>query len=336
MSYLAYQYYGLRKVVSDKFISFTHERRKKGDPILPSHENLAASVQQNLEKNLFYILTKLHEITGSDNLCYAGGVALNSVANGKFKKLTPFKNIFIQPSANDAGTALGACYYLYNALLNQKRSFVFEHPYYGPKFNNEECKKALESFKLDYKKYDDIFSITAEHIKNGKIVGWFQDRMEVGPRALGNRSILANPMIAEMKDILNLKVKHREGFRPFAPAILEEKLNEYFDADDFAPYMLRVYPIKLEKRDVIPAACHVDGTGRVQTVSKKTNPTFHKLIEAFEKLTGVPIIINTSFNVQGEPIVCTPEDAIKCFLGTKMDVLVLNDLLVIKGSELQD
>ncbi|MBU1626079.1 carbamoyl transferase [bacterium] len=336
MSFLAYQYYGLRKVVSDKFISFTHERRKKGDPILGPHEDIAASLQENLEKSLFYILTKLHEITGSDNLCYSGGVALNSVANGKIKKCTPFKNVFIQPSANDAGTALGACYYLYNAILNKKRSWIFEHTYYGPRFSDEDCRKALESFKLDHEYYEDIFGITAEHIKNGKIVGWFQDRMEVGPRALGNRSILANPSIPEMKDILNLKVKHRETFRPFAPAIMEEKLNEYFDADDYAPYMLRVYPIKEDKRDKIPAACHVDGSGRVQTVSKKTNPRFHKLIESFEKLTGLPIVINTSFNVQGEPIVCTPEDAIKCFLGTKMDVLVLNNYLVIKGSELQD
>jgi len=335
MSYLAYQYYGLRKVVSDKFVSFTHEKRNKEDPILPSHEDLAASLQENLEKNISYILRKLYEITGSDNLCYAGGVALNSVANGKIKKISPFKNVFIQPSANDAGTALGACYYLYNAILKNERAFVFEHPYYGPKFTDEQCKIALNSFKLDYETHEDIYSVTANLIHNGKIVGWFQDRMEVGPRALGNRSILANPTMAEMKDILNHKVKHREGFRPFAPAIIEERINDYFEADDLAPYMLRVYPVREDKRDKIPAGCHVDGTGRVQTVSKKTNPNFYKLIESFEKLSGVPVLINTSFNVQGEPIVCTPEDAIKCFLGTKMDALVLNNFLVVKGSELQ-
>ncbi|VVB64283.1 Uncharacterised protein [uncultured archaeon] len=270
-------------------------------------------------------------MTGSDNLCYAGGVALNSVANGKFKNFTPFKNIFIQPSANDAGTALGACYYLYNSILGNKRNYIFEHPYFGPAFSDDDCKKALASFKLDYEYRDDIFDATAKFLKEGRIIGWFQSRMEVGPRALGNRSILANPMMAEMKDILNLKVKHREPFRPFAPAIMEEKLHDYFDANDYAPFMLRVFPIKSEKRDVIPAACHVDGSGRVQTVSKKTNPEFHKLIETFEKLTGVPVIINTSFNVQGEPIVCTPEDAIKCFLGTEMDILVLKKFLVVKA-----
>ena len=181
-----------------------------------------------------------------------------------------------------------------------------------------------------------IFSITAKYLQKGKIVGWFQGRMEVGPRALGNRSILANPNIPEMKDILNLKVKHREPFRPFAPAILEEKMNEYFDADDLAPYMLRVYPVKEEKKGIIPAGCHVDGSGRVQTVSKKTNPVFYNLIEAFEKITGIPVLINTSFNVQGEPIVCTPEDAIKCFLGTRMDVLVLNNFIVVKESDTQE
>jgi len=329
-SYLGYQRYGLLKTVSDKFIRLTAPIRRPDSKIQKVYQDVAASLQQCLEKHYFRMLNVLYERTGCPNLCLAGGMVLNSVANGKIRERTPFKNIFIQPAANDAGSSLGAALLLYHTLAPEPRRVPLKDAYGGPAFSNQQIEAAIRKFDLPYEHVDAVEKKTARLLADGKIVGWFQGRMEFGPRALGNRSILADPRDAKMKDILNEKVKHREPFRPFAPSIKEEFLSEYFESDDPAPYMLKVYKVRPEKRAIIPATVHVDGTGRVQTVSRKTNPRFYSLIDHFHRITGVPVVLNTSFNVRGEPIVCTPQDAINCFLKTHMDVLVMGDFVVTK------
>jgi len=329
-SYLGYQHYGLLKTVSDKFIRETAPVRKPESELQQVYMDVAASLQQSLEKHYFRMLNVLYERTKCPNLCLAGGMVLNSVANGKILEKTPFESIFIQPAANDAGSSLGAAMYLYHTHAENPRRVPLDHAYGGPSFTDEQNQAALERSGLSYRRSQAVEKETAKLIEDGNIVGWFQGRMEFGPRALGNRSILADPRKAEMKDILNERVKHREPFRPFAPSIKEERLSEYFESDDPAPYMLKVYRIRQEKLSVIPATAHFDGTGRVQTVSKEVNPRYYKLIDEFEKLTGVPVVVNTSFNVRGEPIVCTPEDAVKCFLSTHIDYLVMGDFIAQK------
>jgi len=331
-SYLGYQHYGLLKTVSDKFIRETAPIRKPESEFQQVYMDVAASLQQSLEKHYFRMLNVLYERTKCPNLCLAGGMVLNSVANGKILENTPFENVFIQPAANDAGSSLGAAMYLYHEHAENPRRVPLNHAYGGPSFTDEQVEAALAKSELGYRRSEAVEKETAKLIADGNIVGWFQGRMEFGPRALGNRSILADPRKAEMKDILNEKVKHRESFRPFAPSIKEERLSEYFESDDPAPYMLKVYRIRPEKLSVIPATAHVDGTGRVQSVSKEVNTRYYKLIDEFEKLTGVPVVVNTSFNVRGEPIVCTPEDAIKCFLSTHFDYLVMGDFIAKKPS----
>jgi carbamoyltransferase len=306
--------------------------RKPGEPIEKRHQDIAHCLQRRLEEVLFHLLNRLYEATGIPNLCYAGGVAFNCVANGKIFDRTPFKEVYIQPAAGDAGLAVGAALYVYHQVLGYPRKFVMDHAYWGPEFSPDRLREVLKRYGLKYRALDErrLVEETARYIAEGKVVGWYQGRTEWGPRALGNRSIVVDPRRPEMKDILNKRVKHREPFRPFAPSILEEKTGEWFEKDYPSPFMLMAYPVRPEKRDKIPAPTHVDGTGRLQTVSRRTNPLYWELIRAFEEETGVPVVLNTSFN-ENEPIVNTPEEALECFLRTHMDVLVLGPFLVEAG-----
>jgi carbamoyltransferase len=317
------------QIFSDKFIEAFGPVRSKGEPITPRHEDIAASLQTRLEEVTFEILRRLHDQTKLDRLCLAGGVAFNSVMNGKILLNTPFKEVYIQSAAGDAGTAIGVCYYIYNATLRQPRSYVMEHPYTGPEFSNQEIASVLKKNGLSGHELNpvDLTKTAAQAIADGKIVGWFQGRTEFGPRALGNRSIVADPRRADMKDILNARIKKREPFRPFAPSILEERVGEYFEQTHPSPTMLMVYQVRAEKRGLIPAVTHVDGSGRLQTVSRSGNRLYHQLISDFEKLTGIPIVLNTSFN-EDEPIVCSPQEAIDCFQRTRMDALFIGNYLV--------
>lgn len=311
--------------------------REKDEDLTQRHKNIAASLQKRYEEVFFHILNHVYEETGIPNLALAGGCAMNSLANGKIFQNTPFREVFIQPAAGDAGGAIGAAYHVWNQVLKQPRTFVLEKSYLGPEFSNEEIgndlrikSNELEAEKCSTETITDETELcrkTAECIAGGKVVGWFQGRMEWGPRALGNRSIVCDPRRGDMKDILNLKIKRRESFRPFAPSIHLEATNEYFEISYPDPFMLKVYKIKAEKRRVIPAVTHVDGTGRLQTVRRKDNSLYWLLIEEFRKITGVPVVLNTSFN-ENEPIVCKPGEALECFLRTKMDVLVMNSFFI--------
>jgi carbamoyltransferase len=313
--------------------------RNSKQPITPHHRNIAASLQAMYEEAFFSLLNYVYEQLKIPVLCLAGGCAMNSVANGKIFDRTPFKEVYIQAAAGDAGGALGAAYYVYNDLLDNKRNFIMDRAYWGPSFSEAEINTALDVKRKTLDKINcnitqipdagELCKKVAKCIVDGKVIGWFQGRMEWGPRALGNRSILVDAGRAEMKDVLNSRIKRREPFRPFAPSVLLESVGEYFEKDYPDPFMIKVYPIKREKRTVIPAVTHIDGTGRLQTVSKDVNPLYWKLIKEFEKLSGVPVVLNTSFN-ENEPIVCTPEEALDCFLRTKMDVLVLGKYIIRK------
>jgi carbamoyltransferase len=317
------------RIFSDQFIETFGPTRAPGESLTSKHEDIAASLQARLEEVSFHILQQLYERTKLKRLCLAGGVAFNSVMNGKILLNTSFEEIFVQPAAGDAGTAVGACYYIYNAVLGQPRSYVMDHAYTGPGFSNQDIAAALTDSGLTFRELSDseITQAAAHAIAQGKILGWFQGRAEFGPRALGNRSIVVDPRRSDMKDILNARIKKREPFRPFAPSILEERVGEYFEQTHPSPTMLMVYQVRAEKRDIIPAVTHVDGSGRLQTVSRATNSRYYQLIEDFGKLTGVPVVLNTSFN-EDEPIVCTPQEAINCFQRTRMDVLVLGNYMV--------
>lgn len=317
---------------SPKMVQVFGPLRIPGAPIERRHENVAASVQAILEEILLNFLRDLHARTGLTDLCMAGGVAMNCVVNGKIRTETPFQRVYIQPAAYDAGTALGAALYTYHALLHQPRSFVMDHAYWGPEYDFRQAKAALEQRSLRYREMEtsSLLDYVADRLAEGKIVGWFQGRMEWGARALGNRSILVDPRRAEMKDLLNTRIKHREEFRPFAPSILAEKVSEYFEDSYPSPFMMMAYRVRPEKRSLIPAVTHVDGTGRLQTVTEEENPLYWKLLSAFEQRTGVPVLLNTSFN-ENEPIVCTPEEAVECFRRTRMDLLILGNFVVEKG-----
>jgi carbamoyltransferase len=317
------------RIFSDKFIDAFGPARLAGEPLTSLHEDIAASLQARLEEVGFHILNQLHQQTKTDRLCLAGGVAYNSVMNGKILLNTPFREVFVQPAAGDSGTALGVCYYIHNVLLQQPRSFVMEHAYTGPEFANGQIDGLVRRSDFDWRELSDheLTQAAAQAVADGKVVGWFQGRMEFGPRALGNRSIVVDPRRAEMKDILNARIKKREPFRPFAPSILEERVGDYFEQTHPSPAMLMVYQVKQDKRSVIPAVTHVDGSGRLQTVARSTNPRYHQLISDFERLTGVPVVLNTSFN-EDEPIVCTPEEALNCFQRTRMDVLFLGNYML--------
>ena len=317
------------RIFSDRFVQVFGPARSAGEPLGSLHEDIAASLQARLEEISFHILRELHKQTKVDQLCVAGGVAFNSVMNGKIPLQTPFRQVYLQPAAGDAGTAVGVCYYIHNVLLQQPRSFVMEHAYTGPDFANGRIESVIKRSGLQYRQLSDseVTKTAAQIIADGKIVGWFQGRMEFGPRALGNRSIVVDPRRADMKEILNARIKKREPFRPFAPSILEEKVGEYFEQTHPSPTMLMVHQVRQEKRAIIPAVTHVDGSGRLQTVSQRTNPLYYQLIREFEHLTGVPVVLNTSFN-EDEPIVCTPEEALNCFQRTPMDVLFLGNYML--------
>ena len=314
------------RVFSDAFAQLFGPPRVAGAPLSDRERDIAASLQLRLEEVGFHVLNHLHERTGLTDLGLAGGVAYNSVMNGKILLNTPFQRLFIQPAAGDSGTALGVCYEIHNSILNGDRGEVMVGAYTGPEFSADEIRDALNHSELAFESYDDgqVTKRAAQDVADGLVVGWFQGRMEFGPRALGNRSIVVDPRRAEMKDILNDRIKKREPFRPFAPSILEERVDDYFEQTHPAPTMLMVYQIKEERRREIPAVTHVDGSGRLQTVSRAVNERYYQLISDFAELTGVPVVLNTSFN-ENEPIVCTPQQAIDCFLKTKMDVLYLGN-----------
>jgi len=315
---------------SEKFIEMFGPPRSPEAEIEKRHMDVAASLQKLLEEIMLYLADELYEATGEKNLCLAGGIALNSVANGLILENSPFKDVYIQPAASDGGAALGAAFYVYNHVLNNERKYIMQDAYIGTEFSDGEYAKSIKKFNLPFEKDENIEKKAAELISNGKIIGWFQGKMEFGPRALGARSILADARNPKMKDLLNERVKHREGFRPFAPSVLEDYAGDYFETNHPSPFMLLVRKVKNEKRSRIPSVTHVDNTGRLQTVSRKTNPKYYKLIDEFHKITGVPVVLNTSFNVRGEPIVSSPEDAIKCFLNTNIDYLVLGNYLIKK------
>ena len=321
----------LGTIYSKKFVGQFGPPRTPGAAITRAHADMAASLQAMLEEAEFHLVRHLHCITGLKAICMAGGVALNSTFNGKVRLETPFEEIFIQPAANDAGTALGVAYYIYHQILGKPRGFIMNHAYTGPHFANGRVESVLRARNLAYETHpeEEMSRMVAEHLASGKVVGWFQGGMEWGPRALGNRSILADPRRADMKDILNARVKHREKFRPFAPSVLLENVGDYFEQAYPDPFMIKVYGVKESRRADIPAVTHVDGTGRLQTVSREQNPMYWSLIRRFGEITGVPIVLNTSFN-ENEPIVCHPEEAVECFLRTKMDLLALGDYLVSK------
>jgi carbamoyltransferase len=370
-------------VFSKKLEEFLGPARKNGGSLEERHKNIAASLQRRYEEVFFNMLNHVYEKTNCPNLILSGGCAMNSVANGKLFQNTPFREVYIQPAAGDAGGAIGAAYYVWNQVLKNPRTFVLEKPYLGAEFSEEEISRQIsvnrgqleeENCSIEHITDDEVRQETvdsrqgtvdrrqgagdrsqelgncniekiqgqellckkiAKEIAEGKVVGWFQGRMEWGARALGNRSIIGDPRRSDMKDILNLKIKRRESFRPFAPSIHLDAVSEYFETSYPDPFMLKVYKIRPEKRDIIPAVTHVDGTGRLQTVRKEDNPIYWQLIEEFRKITGIPVLLNTSFN-ENEPIVCKPEEALNCFLRTKMDVIVLGNYIVSRKQETEN
>lgn len=309
--------------------------RQPDEELTEEHENLAHSLQAVFEECAFHIMNALHERTGQRCLCVAGGCGMNSVANGKIRANTPFEEIYVQPAAADNGTALGAAYWVWNQTLSRPRSFVMRHGYWGTQYPDADVApiveaRADEDWTYTCERYDseaETVEAAADLLADGNVVGWFQGRMEWGARALGNRSILADPSRSDMRDLINLKIKFRERFRPFAPSVAEEALDEYFVDAAPAPFMQQVYQVRKEKQKDLPAITHVDGSGRIQTVNEEQNPTYHALINAFAARTGIPILLNTSFN-ENEPIVDTPEQALDCFLRTRMDVVVIGNTVI--------
>lgn len=316
--------------------------RADKEPLTQKHRDLARSVQAMYEEAFFHLLNHLHARHQIDSLALAGGCAMNSVANGKIYRRTPIRRVYIQSAAGDAGGAIGAAMALWHRLQTAQRGPAMNHAYWGPQYSDDQIDAILDSQKeaiqgrgcriTHIADEAELCRTAATAVAAGKVVGWFQGRMEWGPRALGNRSILGDPRRADMKDILNLKIKRRESFRPFAPSILRERVPEWFETDDDVPFMMEVFQIREDRRAVIPAVTHVDGSGRLQTVHRRTNPRYYRLIEEFSLLTGVPMVLNTSFN-ENEPVVCRPEEALDCFLRTRMDLLVLGNWLIARTIE---
>ena len=303
-------------------------RRRAGDPLEPRHHNMAATLQALLEERVLGLLRRIAERTGLSDLCLAGGVALNCTMNGKILSETPFERVYIQPASYDAGTSLGAALFVKHQILGAPRDFVMDHTYWGLEYSRDACRAALEAKGLSYRELPDesLADQAAACIADGRIVGWYQGRFEWGPRALGNRSIVCDPRSASMKDHLNRRIKHRESFRPFAPSVLEERAGDWFEQSSASPFMLMTCQVRRDKQALVPAITHVDGTARQQTVSRASNPRYWSLIHAFERRTGVPVVLNTSFN-ENEPVVNTPEEAVACFLRNDMDVLALGPYL---------
>lgn len=333
---------------SDKLAELLGPMREEGEELSQKHKDIAHSIQAMYEEAFFHLLNKLHVKHGLDAVTLAGGCAMNSVANGKVTRKTPFKQVYIQSAAGDAGGAIGSAFSVWNDLnpstqhisVGEERGterFLMDHAFWGPSFTDDEIKTLLEpqaanieaqGCTIDYIEDEStLCERTAVAVTEGKVIGWFQGRLEWGPRALGNRSIVCDPRRADMKEILNLKIKRRESFRPFAPSILREAVKEWFEQDDEVPFMMKVFQIREEKHSLIPAVTHVDGSGRLQTVYKETNARYYRLIEAFREQTGIPMVLNTSFN-ENEPVVCRPEEALACFLRTKMDVLVMGNWII--------
>jgi carbamoyltransferase len=304
-------------------------------PSMQHWKDMAWQVQDDTESVLLERASWLRQATGAKNLCIAGGVALNCVANGRIAREAGFDKVWVQPAAGDDGIAIGCAYYGHLAILKRKRAFVMEHAYLGVDYKDEEVREAARSWLIRSETLNtagkDICRETARLLAEGNVFGWFQGRSEFGPRALGNRSILADPRKAEMKDKLNSRVKHRQAFRPFAPIVLAERAREIFEGDQESPFMLLAMGVRPEWRSRVPAIVHVDGTARVQTVRRETNARLYALLEEFDALTGVPVLVNTSFNIRGEPVVESPRDALNCFLATGIDYLALHDMLIAKN-----
>jgi carbamoyltransferase len=319
----------IEPIYSDYMVKVFGKVREKNEELTEYHKNLAYAIQRVTEETIFHILNHLQKRTGLKNICIAGGVAQNSVANGKITDYTSFENVYIPPAGHDAGTAIGSALWLYNQIKDNPRIKPQKHSYFGAKFSDEEVEKFCQENQIPYKKYSDeeLFDVVTDCLINAGVVGWFQGRAEFGPRALGHRSILADPTRDDAKEILNLKIKRREPFRPFAPSILKEWTGEYFIKVDEVPFMEKVFQFKDDKKDKLKAVVHVDGSGRLQTVDKNVEPKYYGLIETFYKKTGVPILLNTSFN-ENEPIVNTPKEAYDCFYRTKMDMLVMGNIVV--------
>jgi carbamoyltransferase len=327
----------LGKMFSDEMPRFLKApARQPEEPLEQRHRDMAATLQARLEEVYLGMLKKLAAKTGAKAVCLAGGVAFNCVANGKIFDATPFEQVYVHPAAGDAGLAVGAAYYVWHQILGKPRSFMLEHAYWGPGYSPAEVQSAVQASPVSRGGHtitelpeEELLRQTAAIIADGEILGWYQGRAEWGPRALGNRSIVADPRRPEMKEILNQRIKHREIFRPFAPSILAEKTGEWFEKSYPSPFMNLAYSVLPAKRDKIPAPTHVDGTGRLQTVSQQANPRYYGLIREFERQTGVPVVLNTSFN-DNEPIVCRPEEALDCYLRTQMDALVLGNFLITR------
>jgi carbamoyltransferase len=333
MKYFSYDY-GLT-MTNGRFSEFFGGPPRKPETWMTEREfDIAASVQKVCEEIVLRMARYIHKETGLTRLCMAGGVALNCVANGRIIRETPFKELFVQPAAGDAGGAVGVAHYVYNSLGKQPRGPAWTHAYLGPDYDDAEIREYLDSQGAKYRVLsdDELVRETARLIAGGNVIGWFQGRMEFGPRALGGRSILADPRDAKMRDTLNMKIKFREGFRPFAPSVLADKASEWFEIDCDSPYMLLVAQVRDGKR-CIPSVTHVDNSARLQTVTREASPLYYDLIREFERLTSVPVIINTSFNVRGEPIVCTPHDAYLCFMRTNMDHLAVGHCLLEKKEQ---
>jgi len=330
------------RLYSDRLVDRIGPPRSPDAPVDARHRNIASSMQARLDEVVLDSLRTLQRMTKLRKLCLAGGVAFNCVTNGKIIEQTGFDEVYIQSAAGDAGLAIGAAVYVWHQIMDHPRSFVMEHSYWGPEYSESEIRAAIAERAIELEQYncnvrnvaseDALCRLVAAEIAQGRVVGWFQGRMEWGPRALGNRSILCDPRRAEMRDILNLKIKRRESFRPFAPSILEEAAGEYFSQSQPSPFMLMARNVRPEKRGQIPATTHVDGSGRLQTVNQHQNPRFYKLIAKFGRLTGVPVLLNTSFN-ENEPIVCRPHEALDCFLRTRMDLLVLGNFVIRRDGE---
>jgi carbamoyltransferase len=327
----------LGKMFSVEMERLLGPKRNPEEPLEQRHKNLASALQARLEEIYLGMLKKLAERSGLKAVCLAGGVAFNCVANGKIFDRTGFEQVYVHPAAGDAGLAVGAAYYVWHQIFGKPREFEMDHAYWGPGYTRDEIRSAIDAnglaqngCRVEELPEEILMRRTATIIADGKILGWFQGRAEWGPRALGNRSIVADPRRPVMKEILNQRIKHREIFRPFAPSILAESTGEWFEKSHPSPFMTLAYSVRPEKRDKIPAPTHVDGTGRLQTVTREANPRYWSLIKAFEQQTGVPVVLNTSFN-DNEPIVCRPAEALDCFQRTQMDALVLGDFLITRS-----
>lgn len=319
-----------KQMWSDEFEDLFGEPREYEGKITERDKNLAASLQKVTEEIVLGLAERAYEITDKDKLCMSGGVALNSACNGMLRKKSPFDETWIQPAASDAGDALGAAHYLYNDVLENERKYSMEHVFYGPEYNNDDIERVLNEKGATYEKIskEKMIEKASNLLKDGNVISWFQGRMEWGPRALGNRSILADPRREEMMDIVNQKVKHREEFRPFAPSVIADRADEYFDIDYDSPFMLFVFDVHPEKRDKIPAVTHVNNTSRIQTIRRENNPMYYDLISRFGEKTGIPVLLNTSFNVKGEPIVRSPENAYDCFTDTGINYMFIGNYFV--------